>query len=86
MAKSPRKISEDLKNTILTHPNIKDVHFSVDGKHHFNVYAHGTELYARIHKDNVIDKKSNAVIEVKTPVRSTLIVESISRAEIVGSE
>lgn len=85
VSKSEFPVSEALKETVKANPSIKEVYFRKDGKHYFNAYEHGENMYGQIHIDKVLDRKRNVVDEVKSPVRNSQIVGVATREEILGS-
>lgn len=82
MAKPKNKISEDLKMTLLSNPRIDKVHFRADGHHYFEAYRHEKSLYGFISTNNVMIKGQK--VEQKIPMFNTLVVETVSREDILG--
>lgn len=80
-----RQISDDLKNTLITHANVKEVHFSAKG-HHFNVYEYKGVLYGRILESQILDPKTNKMTLVRTPILATRILETHASEALLGGE
>ena len=76
------EISKDLRETLLACDHLKEVHFTATGEHYLGVHELNGEKYGRlaIEKTNKGDK----IHEVKKGIPSCKIVQTISRAEILG--
>lgn len=76
-------ISEELKATLVSNPNIKNVHFTEDGQHHFNVFDQ-VELSA---PDPKTGKRTGKKTGKKVPAGSNkVIVETLSREEVLAEK
>ena len=84
-ATSGAVISPDLISTLELHPEIKEVHFRTDGKHVFHAYDHKGEKYGMITTEEIVGNDHKKSV-VKTPILNTRIIETMSRAEILGTE
>lgn len=85
-----RKISDALRDTVATHPNIGEVHFTADGHHHFVTpteikgkrYTRTQDVYSQ-----VIDPKSGVAAKKDTiGVPATEVVETLSREDILKND
>lgn len=79
-------ITEALRTTVIDKPTIKEVHFTQHGHHYFNVHEFKGKKYGRIETMKILNDKTNKPVEVKSPILNTLIVKTITRKEIVGTE
>lgn len=79
-------ISPELRNTVLKKDSIKEVHFTAKGAHYFNAHRHtdGTK-YGHIPQTSIMDGKGKSTV-VKSPILSTRIVKTLTRAQILGVE
>jgi D-hexose-6-phosphate mutarotase len=77
-------ISDDLIATLIAHPEITEVHINTQGKHVLHAYPHGKELYGMITSEDIM--KDSKKINVKAPILSSRIVETLTRKDILGTE
>jgi hypothetical protein len=82
---------EELEQTLISNPEITEVHFNAAGGHHLNVHAgKDGKKYGQIIKikRRVPDPKTGDVKEVtdEYPNLKTMIVKSVSRADVLGTE
>lgn len=75
-------ITPDLRATVESHPNIKEVHFTQVGHHYFNVHEYKGKKYGRIDTVNILNEKTNKPVPVQSPMLNTLIVKTLTRKEI----
>lgn len=94
MAKSNRTVSRELQDTLELNQGINEVHFDLDGNHHFNVHTFKAEkgesdslngMYARIHIQNLVNKDAQK-FTVKTPIIKTKIIETLTRKEVLNAK
>lgn len=81
----PAKRKQELCETLETHPNIEEVHFTKEGEHYFNVYEHSGKKFGHIIVNKVRDTKKNVTVTTKVPNLKTIISETSSRDEIMGA-
>lgn len=82
------KISKELQETVKAHPHIKEVHFTDNGHHFFNVHKIDSDKYGRTSVETVKVSTKDG-LEVKTrnvPVEETKIVKSLSREEVLKAK
>lgn len=88
------KILQSLYNTVESHKNIEEVHFTADGHHHFRAFQHGKDMYTRL--EEVPEKTSQGVHTGKhilqpiadasgKPHPAHKIVETLSREQVLKS-
>lgn len=85
-------ISEELKQTLVDNPEIKEVHFGANGHHYLNIHKSETvdkgAYYGRIIKIKGTKKGDNGQLidsYSETPDLTTKIVQTLSREEILGT-
>lgn len=81
-----RIITKELQETVATNEHIKEVHFTQDGHHHFNVHEHEKKKYVQVFRDKVIDNKTGKKIDRVVPNLKTAIVETISRDQVLDAK
>jgi len=69
-------VTQELHDTLLTHKNIKEVHFTSDGRHHFRAFDHKGSLYTRLR--DVPERSANGILtgkSVKDAIRTATDAE-----------
>jgi|GEM_PF-3460907 len=88
-------VSKDLQETVATHPNIKEIYYDASGNHYFMKYPYVSddktkkELngdYAVILEQHVQSRKDGKIYLLRSPVRNTKIVKTISREDILKAK
>lgn len=82
------KISDALRDTVATHPNINEVHFTADGHHHFKdpVTIEG-KRYIRTDevKSQIQTPQGLAAKMIIKPVASTEVIKTLTRDEVLAA-
>lgn len=81
------KISDALRDTVLTHPDIEEVHFTADGHHHFATpEVINGKRYLRVDevKSQIKTAQGLAAKIVRTGVPHTEVIKTFTRDEILN--
>lgn len=82
------KISQELKDTVESHPHIEEVHFDKDGNHHFNVHKNPEDKKLYYRSTPVLTKvkvnEKTKTINKQTFSKEHAIVKTLSRENILA--
>lgn len=80
------KITEDLKNTLATHPHIDTIYFDAAGNHYFHAHECNKKMYHRYDIVRTISgyKGSDPIIKTEKRPKPGDEVFAMSREEVLG--